>query len=172
MKLIVGLGNPGNQYNKNRHNLGYMLVDKLAESWNAGWKLEDRFKSEMVKHRMPSGDFVFLCKPTTFMNNSGEAVSMLRNYFKIDLEDIFVVHDDLDLLFLQQKKQKGSSSAGHNGVQSIIDHLGSQDFWRLRIGIGRPANPNINSADWVLQDFNPEELEKIEEINISPILIG
>ncbi|MBI2414812.1 aminoacyl-tRNA hydrolase [candidate division WWE3 bacterium] len=172
MKLIVGLGNPGTKYKNNRHNLGFILVDKLARELNCNWKLEDRFKSEMVKYKMKDGEFIFLCKPTTFMNNSGEAISLVKSYFKIEDDDVIVVHDDLDLSFLQKKKQKGASSAGHNGVQSVIDCLGTDEFWRLRVGIGRPLNQDVNSADWVLKDFTDDELLKIKELNILPILVG
>lgn len=172
MKLIVGLGNPGPKYLKNRHNLGFLLLDCIASKWGCNWKLEDRFKSEFVKHRLESGEFVILAKPQTFMNLSGEAVVLIRNYFKIELDDIFVVHDDLDLSFAEIKKQRNRGSAGHNGAQNIIDLLGTSDFWRLRFGVGRPENPQIKSEDWVLADFSNEELEKIHSLDVLPILIG
>lgn len=172
MKLIVGLGNPGSNYSKNRHNLGFILVDQIAKDWEVQWHLEDRFSCEMVKHKLASGEFIILAKPTTFMNDSGKAVSAIRNYFKIDDSDIFVVHDELDLPFSVQKKQTGSGSAGHNGVQSIIDSLGTNDFWRLRVGIGRPDNPNISPTDWVLMDFTSKELSDLSKMHVLPILIG
>lgn len=172
MKLIVGLGNPGPKYSKNRHNLGFLLLDSIASKWGCSWKLEDRFKSEFVKHRLDSGEFVILAKPQTFMNLSGEAVVLIKNYFKIELDDIFVIHDDLDLSFAEIKKQRNRGSAGHNGVQNIIDLLGTSDFWRLRFGVGRPENLQIKSEDWVLADFSNEELEKIHSLDVLPILIG
>uniref|UniRef100_A0A7C4TQT3 Peptidyl-tRNA hydrolase n=1 Tax=candidate division WWE3 bacterium TaxID=2053526 RepID=A0A7C4TQT3_UNCKA len=172
MKLIVGLGNPGPEYEKNRHNLGFILVDKIADVLGCTWRFESRFKCYMAKHKLASGDFVLLAKPKTFMNKSGESVVSIKNYFRLQDDSIFIVHDDLDLPFLTQKKQRAVGSAGHNGVQNIIETLGANDFWRLRVGIGRPKDPTVNPADWVLKDFSEDELREVQKIDLTPILVG
>ncbi len=157
MKIIVGLGNPGNQYKKYRHNTGFILLDKLAEERGLKWKKSSRFESEIAE----CGDFI-LVKPQTFMNNSGDAVSKLFNFYKISPDDLIVVHDDVDLKFGTVKKQKGKNPAGHHGVEDIIEKVGTKEFWRLRVGIGKPENKNIPVDKWVLQDFSDEEIAELE----------
>jgi len=159
MKLIVGLGNPGEKYTKTRHNTGFLIVDKIAEIKSAVFRLENEFKSENADF----GDMenrVKLVKPQTFMNNSGEAVEKLRNYYKLDSEDIWVVHDDVDLELGKIKIVLGGSSAGHKGVQSIIDTIGTDQFWRIRVGVGR--SDKISTDEWVLKNF--EDKEKLAKI--------
>jgi PTH1 family peptidyl-tRNA hydrolase len=158
MKLIVGLGNPGDKYIKTRHNMGFLVIDKLADKKQVVMRLENDFKSE-------SGDFgdlenrVKLVKPQTFMNSSGESVSKLKNYYKIDTEDIWVVHDDIDLEAGKIRITLGGSSAGHKGVQSIIDQLGTNQFWRIRVGVGK--SDIIPTEEWVLMNF-----ENLDETSI------
>ena len=155
MRLIVGLGNPGEKYINTRHNLGFLVIDKIAEKENIILRLENEFKSE-------NGDFgsledrVKLVKPQTFMNNSGEAVSKLKNYYKIDSEDIWVIHDDIDLESGKVKIVLGGGSAGHKGVQSIIDQLGTDQFWRIRVGVGK--SDIIPVEEWVLMNFEDKEV--------------
>lgn len=160
MKLIVGLGNPGEKYAKTRHNAGWIVLDWFAENCSCGPLA--RLNSEMgpatawARHasQLQSGCWsenkrlkssicclsdTILAKPLTFMNSSGEAIKKLINYYKIPFGDLLVVHDDLDLPLGEYRLQKGRGAAGHKGVQSVIDCMDSQDFWRLRIGIGQPS---------------------------------
>ena len=163
MKIIVGLGNPGKQYAKTRHNYGFMFVDVLARDWKIDWTINKKFKAEIAK----SSDFL-LVKPQTFMNLSGEAVAKILSYYKIDKDSInsnlIVVHDDLDIEFGRWRQSVDSRSAGHNGVQSIIDHLKTKNFCRLRLGIKPPLGNRIPTEDYVLQKFNDDEMEVAKEL--------
>jgi len=161
MKLIVGLGNPKKEYEKSRHNTGFMLVDKYAKSLGLDWETNEKFQSEIIIQK----DYV-LAKPQTFMNESGTAVSKILNFFKIDLKELTVVHDDVDLPFGTVKKQFGAGPAGHHGVEDIIEKIGTKEFWRIRVGIGKPYNGNIPVDEWVLQSFSGEELENIKSLKI------
>ncbi len=154
MKLIVGLGNPGEKYKNTRHNIGFILLDKLAEENNASWKFDKKFNAEISKF----GDYL-LVKPQTFMNKSGEAVSKIVNFYDIALEDILLIHDEIDLEHGVIKVEKGRGSAGHKGVQNVIDHLATKDFERMRIGVGKPDNPNIEVEDWVLMNFDHSDID-------------
>lgn len=156
MKLIVGLGNPGEKYSKQRHNVGFMILDQLAKEENLSWEDNSKLKSKMVKLK----DTV-LMKPQTFMNNSGDAVSLVSNFYKISPEDITVIHDDVDLPFGKYKKQFGAGAAGHHGVEDIILKLGTKEFNRDRIGIDRPSNPNIPVDEYVLMDFSDKEVDEL-----------
>ena len=158
MKIIAGLGNPGAEYVHTKHNVGFMLVDALAEHLNApAWK-EDFF-SALTEVRI-GGEKVFLVKPLTYMNNSGEALGPMLSYYKLDVDDLVVVHDDMDIPAGMVRIRRKGSSGGHNGIKSIIAHVGSEDFARVRIGIGRPP------AGWtvihhVLAPFSTEDAPKI-----------
>ena len=158
MKIIAGLGNPGAEYAQTKHNVGFMLVDALAERLNApAWK-EDFF-SAITEVRI-AGEKVFLVKPLTYMNNSGEALGPMLSYYKTDADDLVVVHDDMDIPVGTVRIRKKGSSGGHNGIKSILTHVGSEDFARVRIGIGRPP------AGWtvinhVLAPFSSEDAPKI-----------
>ena len=158
--MIVGLGNPGEKYKLCRHNVGFMLVDALAKSLGLEWESNSKLKSEICKK-----DDLVLIKPQEFMNNSGVPVSLVANFYKIDTKDITVIHDDVDLPFAEIKKQIGSGAAGHHGVESIITSLGTKDFWRVRVGIGRPTS--FQPVDeFVLSDFTGEELERVRGMEI------
>lgn len=161
MKLVVGLGNPGKEHSKNRHNTGFIILDKIAVEKGLEWRMEDKFECELVEF-----DGVILAKPQTFMNNSGNAVSKLINFYKVGVEDLIVIHDDVDLPLGAIKKQKGKNAAGHHGVEDIIEKLGSKDFWRIRVGIGKPQDKRIPVDKWVLQDFSDEELEKVRSLKV------
>ena len=161
MKLIVGLGNPKKEYEKSRHNTGFILLDVYAKSLGLKWETNEKFQSEVIVQK----DYV-LAKPQTFMNESGTAVSKILNFFKIDLKDLTVVHDDVDLPFGTVKKQFGAGAAGHHGVEDTIEKVGSKDFWRIRVGIGKPINSNVPVDEWVLQNFSEEELQKIQNLKI------
>lgn len=162
MKLIVGLGNPGEKYSKTRHNVGFTLLDKYVQEKGLTWKKDKKFKAEIAKDEK-----VMFAKPQTFMNKSGESVAKMVEYFNIELKDLYVVHDDVDLEFAQVKHHFGRGSAGHKGVQNVMDILKSSDFWRIRVGVGRPENPEIDTDDWVLQNFKDEKLEKILDLKLN-----
>ena len=161
MKLIVGLGNPGEKYQKSRHNVGFILLDKFAADNNLNWRKVERFNSEVADYS--NG---LLIKPQTFMNNSGDAVSKLVNFYKISLNDLIIIHDDVDLPLGAIKKQKGKNSAGHHGVENIMEELGTKDFWRIRVGIGKPEDKNIPVDEWVLQDFGKNELDVVTKLDL------
>jgi PTH1 family peptidyl-tRNA hydrolase len=148
VKLIVGLGNPGASYAAHRHNAGFWVVDRLAPS---GWSRESKFKADIAKARL-AGLERWLIKPATFMNHSGEAVGAFARFHRIEPQDILVIHDELDIAPGSIRVKQGGGHGGHNGVRDIESHLGSADFWRLRIGIGHPRTLNLNQdvADFVL----------------------
>jgi PTH1 family peptidyl-tRNA hydrolase len=159
MKLIVGLGNPGEKYESTRHNMGFMVVDEVAKLHETTFRLENQYHAQNADFNVGE-ERVKLVKPQTFMNNSGESVELMRNYYKLDTEDIWVVHDDVDLEFGKVKIQLGGSSAGHKGIESIIHHLNTEAFWRIRVGVGR--SEQIPTDEWVLKNFeNKEKVAKI-----------
>ena len=160
MKIIAGLGNPGADYAHTKHNVGFMLADALADRLNApAWK-EDFFSS--VTEVRIGGEKVFLVKPLTYMNNSGEALGPMLSYYKMDVDDLTVVHDDMDIPAGTVRIRRKGSSGGHNGIKSIIAHVGSEDFARLRIGIGRPPT-GWTVINHVLAPFSSEDAPKIRE---------
>jgi len=168
MKIIVGLGNPGEKYKSTRHNIGFMVVDALAKKLNLNWEKNKNLKAETVKF-----DDVLLVKPQTFMNLSGESVKAVLSYYKSPstswgevpiAHDLVVVHDDLDIDFEKYKISTDSRAAGHNGVQSIIDQLGTKNFTRYRIGIRNPRKEKVPTEKFVLEKFKPEELKIIKEL--------
>ncbi len=152
MKLIVGLGNPGKEYENTRHNVGFMILDNILGEVNWSKKFNGLYYKTSI-----NGENVLFLKPQTYMNNSGECISKFVKYYKIQLEDLLVIHDDLDIDFKKIKIKFSSRSGGHNGIKSIINYLDSNDFARLKIGI---KNKNINNIiDFVLSKFNKEEME-------------
>jgi len=163
MQIIVGLGNPGEKYIKTKHNIGFILLDVFSNSHNLEWQYEPRFDSLLAKH-----ENLIFCKPQTFMNNSGESVSKLVSFHKLDLGDLIVIHDDVDLDFGDVKFGRKMGSAGHKGIDSIVEKLGGNDFWRLRVGIGRPIDTRFDVENYVLSDFTDEELEKMKTLWIKP----
>jgi PTH1 family peptidyl-tRNA hydrolase len=140
--LLVGLGNPGSKYDQTRHNIGFMVIDHLKD------KLPSNFK---------------LLKPMSYMNLSGQDVVKEANFYKIKPQNIWVIHDDVDIDFQLCRVRFGGSSGGHNGINSIIELLGSDQFWRIRVGIGRP-NENMATPDFVLSKFSLEEMQKLPKI--------
>lgn len=157
MKFIIGLGNPGKKYSKTRHNLGFMVLDNFAEHNSLKWK---EYKDRAVISK--GYDFVVV-KPTLFVNRSGEAIIPLIKKYNPEFDKIFVVHDDLDIDFGRTRIKKGGSSGGHNGVESIIETLGTNEFCRMRIGIGRPPS-DIDAVDFVLSNFTKEEAGKMRVV--------
>jgi len=156
IRLIVGLGNPGNQYEKTRHNIGQMLLDWLP--YSARWT--NKYKSEFASVRV-GDEQIALLKPQTYMNLSGEAVAPCAAFFKLKPEEILVVHDELDLPYGQVAFKAGGGTAGHNGLKSIVQQLGSNQFYRLRMGIGRPEHGDVSS--WVLSSFSKDEKIYIDD---------
>ncbi len=180
IKLIVGLGNPGKEYENTRHNVGFLFIDQIKKSSDIKeFKFEKKLFSEIAEAEFPISNFQFLnksqipnpknkykillAKPQTFMNKSGEAVSALAKFYKLKPENILVVHDDVDILWSNFKFSFGRSSAGHKGVESIIKTLKTKIFWRLRIGI-QPTPKKHTSADKIiLKKFTPAELKTLNQ---------
>lgn len=159
MRIIIGLGNPGKKYAHTRHNAGFRVADALARELGLIFKFEKRFNAETAK-----SDDVMLVKPQTFMNNSGQAVAAMKNFYNLNNTDILTIHDEIDLPLGKLKLAKDSGSAGHNGVESVIQHIG-RGFFRLRIGVeNREQNRIPPTEDYVLENFRPEEEEKLGEI--------
>jgi len=161
MKLVIGLGNPGKSYADTRHNTGFRCINKLARKH--GISLSRRGSQAQFGTGHIAGSDVALAKPRTYMNLSGKAVKLLMNRFKTLPEDICVIHDDLDLPLGKVRISHGGGSGGHKGIESIIDDLGSRDFPRIRVGIGRPAEEDQDTIDYVLSDFNINEKVIIED---------
>ncbi len=157
--LVVGLGNPGKEYAITRHNAGFMMLDHLAQHW--GTKIDRvRFKA-MTGEATVCGVRVLLLKPQTFMNLSGEAVREAADFYHIEPKNIIVIYDDVNLDVQRLRVRGKGSDGGHNGIKSIINHLGSDAFPRVRIGVGKKPHPSFDLADWVLSAFHKEEHEAL-----------
>jgi PTH1 family peptidyl-tRNA hydrolase len=172
--LIVGLGNPGANYHSTRHNAGFWLVDQLAQDHQVALRNEARFHGETGKFRIAGKD-IYLLKPTTFMNRSGQSVAALANYFKISAQQILVVHDELDLEAGDSRLKQSGGHGGHNGLRDIINHIG-KDFYRLRLGIGHPGDKN-QVVNYVLHAPSKIELDGMQNaiqrsVNIMPTLLA
>jgi PTH1 family peptidyl-tRNA hydrolase len=153
--LVAGLGNPGREYERTRHNLGRLVLDELAQRHGGSWR--SKFSGSFAEVRL--GDLrLGLLKPETYMNESGRAVGEAARFYKVEPERMLVVHDDVDLEPGRLQARAGGGLAGHNGLRSLAQHLGSQEFERLRIGVGRPGRGDPRSvSDWVLSGFAPED---------------
>jgi PTH1 family peptidyl-tRNA hydrolase len=165
MKLIVGLGNPGRLYANNRHNIGFICLNHFARTH--GIKFDQKKGHARIGIGEVAGNKVVLAKPQTYVNLSGESVNQLVKRFHINLNDLIVIHDDLDLPLAKIRISFSSSSGGHKGINSIIQELGSQDFIRLRAGIGRPGQAEVSEDEiiaYVLSDFTPEQKQAIAQI--------
>jgi PTH1 family peptidyl-tRNA hydrolase len=158
--LIVGLGNPGDEYTNTRHNAGFMCVDEFARKNNFDpWIAKKDMKCELAQATL--GDTrVILCKPQTFMNLSGEAVQAVQHFYKLSNGQTIVVHDELDINFGQVRMRVGGSAAGNNGVKSVTQHIG-EDYGRVRVGIGPKTHEQMDSADFVLEDFSKQQQEHL-----------
>jgi peptidyl-tRNA hydrolase, PTH1 family len=153
--LVAGLGNPGREYEHTRHNAGWLVLDELARRHGGSWR--SKFSGSLAQVRLEDARLALL-KPETYMNESGRSVAAATRFFKVEPEAVLVVHDDVDLEPGRLQARAGGGLAGHNGLRSLAQHLGSQDFLRLRIGVGRPGRGDPRSvSDWVLSDFAPEE---------------
>lgn len=152
MKILVGLGNPGEQYEKTRHNIGWRVLDAIASADDAVFSYEKKWNAEVAK----AGN-ILLVKPQTFMNNSGEAVRPIMDYYKCEPQDCIVLYDDKDVLFGTIRLRSTGSAGGHNGMKSLIQYIGTQDFPRIRIGVADPESPITDTAQFVLARFTSEE---------------
>lgn len=167
MKCIIGLGNPWVQYEHTRHNIGFIMIDRIQEEWNfPSWK-PSRFlglMSEWVKN----GEKIVLLKPQTYMNASGESVSKIVTFYKLDItHDILIISDDIDMVFGKVRFRKKWSSGGQKGLNSIREHLGTDEFMRIKVGIGR--NPLYSVSDWVLSKFTEEEFIRIYSLSYKQV---
>lgn len=161
--LIVGLGNPGREYANTRHNVGFMALEGLAGRWRASWKTEKKFQSRMARVDQ-DGRRCLLCEPQTYMNLSGEAVAAVMNFYRLTPERLLVVVDDADLPFGEIRMRADGSSGGHHGLESIEAHLGTRQYPRLRIGIGREANAPREITGYVLGAFRSSDSELLEKV--------
>ena len=159
MKLIVGLGNPGPEYRETRHNVGFMVADALAERWRVADQWREKFEALQVK-TLVGDEPVILAKPLTFMNLSGHAVASIAGFFKIEPADVFVIVDEAALPLGRLRARREGSAGGHNGLKSLIQHLGTQAFPRLRVGVGR-GDGRRDLADHVLGRFDPAERDTV-----------
>lgn len=179
MKLIVGLGNPGEKYEDTRHNLGFLVVDHVLKNLGdakADWSNSTKLKSDTASFTIPRDDGtegkLLLAKPKTYMNNSGMAVKLLVDYYKVDPDELWIVYDELDLPLGSMKIRMGGAAAGHHGVESIMDALGTDKFWRFRLGIGTShdkehavGRQNMRDAkEYVLDQFHSNEVGKVKDL--------
>ena len=162
MWLLVGLGNPGAQYAKNRHNIGFMVLDAVQDSFPSFSGFRSKFQGEISEGRM-GNEKVLLLKPMTYMNKSGQSVVQAAKFYKIEPDRIIVFHDELDLDQQDVRIKQGGGNAGHNGLKSLQAHLGTADFWRVRIGIGRPPHQG-DVSNYVLDNFSKVEQEWVEPL--------
>jgi PTH1 family peptidyl-tRNA hydrolase len=166
MRLVAGLWNPGSRYDSTRHNIGGDVVVGLARTDGATFRRAPQGIRADVAQRHLGGARVVLAVPRTFMNESGQAVAPLLRYYTVDSGDLLVVHDDIDLEFGKMRVQTDRGAGGHNGIRSIIQSLGTRDFWRLRIGVGRPPE-RVDPADYVLGRFSNRERGVVPEVTVA-----
>jgi peptidyl-tRNA hydrolase, PTH1 family len=178
IRLFVGLGNPGSEYEDTRHNAGFWFVDAIARQCNATFNKETKFAGWVAKARI-GGAEVFFLKPSTYMNLSGQSVRALAQFYKLGAHEMLVLHDELDIAPGSLKMKKGGGTGGHNGLKDIQAQMGTADYWRLRIGIGHPRTLNLNQdvADFVLRAPRRDELAAIETalprtLAVVPQLLG
>ncbi len=161
MKVIVGLGNPGKQYEETRHNAGFMVVERLAKAWGAEPRLESKFEA-LVAETHHAGQKVLLVQPLTYMNLSGRSIQKILQFYKLTVEDVLVVYDDFALPLGSIRIRIQGSAGGHNGISSIIQCLGTPIFARLRVGVG-PLPPRWSTKDFVLSRFGPDERDALDQ---------
>ncbi len=162
MWLFVGLGNPGREYKSNRHNAGFMALDAVQDGFPVFGAYRSKFQGQVSEGRL-GNQKILLLKPETYMNNSGQSVKAAAQFYKIETENIIVFHDELDIDSGAVRIKQGGGNAGHNGLKSMQAHLGTADFWRVRIGIGRPSHKGAVS-DYVLDNFSKEEHKYLDPL--------
>lgn len=155
VKMIVGLGNPGSKYEKTKHNIGFMAIDNIVKNLDVTFTDDKNFKAQ-IGSTFINHEKVYFVKPTTFMNNSGIAVKALLTYYNIDITDLIVIYDDLDMEVSKLRLRSKGSAGGHNGIKSIIAHIGTQEFNRIKVGIGRPLK-GMTVINYVMGQFNTED---------------
>jgi peptidyl-tRNA hydrolase, PTH1 family len=164
MKLVIGLGNIGDKYIKTRHNLGFMAIDRLAQAFGSTPEsFSKHSKASALTLDLQSTHNAILIKPTTMMNLSGQAIEELARFYKVDSKNVYLIYDDVDLPFGQLRVRFGGGSAGHNGIKSIIEHIG-HDFWRFRMGIGNQYLADTPTDKFVLDDFNKVEQARLPDL--------
>ena len=164
MKLVVGLGNPGKKYAHNRHNIGFMTLEAFATQNNLAFKESNKFKAFECKYYLPHTTYrILLIKPFTYMNTSGEIISSMLNFYKINSADVLLIYDELALPFGTLRSRFGGSDAGHNGVKSVINLIG-KEFWRLRVGIANEHSQKTDASKFVLANFSKNERESLPAI--------
>jgi len=161
--LIVGLGNPGSEYARTRHNAGFLAVARLADRWKASWSYKKKFEAQLAKVQWAEGGTVWLCEPQTYMNSSGDAVGAVVDFYRVGLPRLLVIVDDADLPLGELRLRPGGSSGGHHGLESIEQRLGTRDYARLRIGIGRLAGPR-QITGYVLGRFDSTEAALVDKV--------
>ena len=168
-KLLIGLGNPGDKYFETKHNVGFMLIDQLAKKQNVTFTNDKIFQADLASFFF-NGEKIYLVKPTTFMNESGKAVHALLAYYGLDIKDLLVIYDDLDMEVGKIRLRAKGSAGGHNGIKSIIQHIGTQTFNRVKIGIGRPKN-GMSVVSHVLSTFDKDDyigiLQSVDKVDDS-----
>ncbi len=171
MKLLVGLGNPGSKYQTTRHNAGFLILDQILQKHGASWQGK-KFDAEFGRMRLFGEDCILL-KPQTFMNLSGKSIAQAARFFKLESEDVLVLHDDVDVPFGKVKTRMGGGAGGHNGIRSTISELGTEDFARIKLGVGKPSGEQarMDVADWVLAGFTDEELKTVEKAMVDETLL-
>ena len=162
MKVIVGLGNPGEKYKENFHNLGFIVADRLAQKLKVRFSLKAQLKCMLASGKI-GGEKFLIVKPLTYMNLSGESVKAVLSYYKVDSEDALVIYDDLDINIGELRYRESGSAGTHNGMKSVVEHLGTEDFPRLRIGT-KKENGFIDTIDYVLSDIPKEKMETYLEV--------
>ena len=162
--IIAGLGNPGKKYENTHHNVGFIMADCLAEHFKTKFELNNKFQIEIAEFKF-NGEKHYILKPQMYMNLSGTPIRSFMNYYKFDSNDLIVIHDDMDLAFGKKRIRKSGSSGGHNGIKSIINELGTENFKRIKIGIGHnDAESQEEVVDYVLSKFSKKEMETINQI--------
>lgn len=161
MKLIVGLGNPEKKYERTRHNVGFVVLDQLAKTIDSQWLMVNKYQSLIINNK----PLFVLAKPQTYMNRSGEAVKKITDHYSIDPDQLFVIHDDLDIKLGEYKIIKGKGPKEHNGLLDIYENLDSKDFWHIRVGVdNREKDNRIPGERYVLMNFEKEEMVMVEEV--------
>ncbi|AFY70240.1 peptidyl-tRNA hydrolase [Thalassoporum mexicanum PCC 7367] len=164
IRLIVGLGNPGAKYEGTRHNIGFMAIDQLARYWGASLTEAKKFHGISAEYRQPGRDRLILLKPTTYMNDSGRSARAVLDWYKLEPQSVLVIYDDMDLPLGKIRLRHSGSAGGHNGMKSMIAHLGTQDFPRLRLGIGKQKNDRQDTISHVLGGFMPAEQKILPQV--------
>lgn len=168
MKIVIGLGNPGDKYAATRHNIGWRVLDMLASRYEGAFRFEKKFNAEVATVILGE-EKVLLVKPQTFMNNSGESARAVIDFYKVTASDCVVVYDDNDIAYGTVRLRSAGSAAGHNGVKSLIQHMGTDEFARVRVGVADPESPIKDTAEFILARFTAEEEKHMEDVLVAGV---